>query len=71
MRALIIGGVAVACIGAFVFIRGASFTSHRNVLQVGDVKVTATEQRAIPAWAGVLGFVVGAGMVVVGIRRRA
>ena len=70
MRGLIIGGVAIACLGAFVFIRGASFTSRRNVLQVGDVKVTATEKRSIPPWAGVLGFVVGAGMVVAGIRRR-
>ena len=71
MRApIIIGGLIIA-IGAFVLLRGASFTSRRDVLKVGDVKVTADQQQTIPPWTGAAAIVAGAAIILSGTRRKA
>lgn len=70
MRPLTIAGIILIAIGAFVLIRGASFTSRREVLKVGDVKVSAEEQQFIPPWAGWLAIVAGGALAVAGARRR-
>ncbi len=70
MRPLTIAGIILIAFGAFVLVRGASFTSRRDVLKVGDVKVTADEQRSIPPWAGWLAVVAGGALAVAGVRRR-
>ena len=70
MRPLTIAGIILIAFGAFVLVRGASFTSRRDVLKVGDVKVTADEQRSIPPWAGWLAVVAGGALAVAGLRRR-
>lgn len=69
MRPLIIAGVSIACLGAFVLLRGGSFSSQRDVVAVGDVKITADHQQTVPPWAGGLALVLGAGLVVAGIRK--
>jgi drug/metabolite transporter (DMT)-like permease len=66
MRPLGIAGIILILFGAFVLVRGGSFTTKRDVLRVGDVKVTADEQQTIPGWAGVLGIVAGFVLVVAG-----
>lgn len=71
MRPLTIAGILLIAFGAFVLLRGASFTSRRDVLKVGDVQVTADEQQSIPPWAGWLSIVAGGAMAVAGARRRA
>ena len=71
MRPLTIAGILLIAFGAFVLLRGPSFTSRRDVLKVGDVKVTADEQQSIPPWAGWLSIVAGGAMAVAGARRRA
>lgn len=71
MRAFIIAGVVILGLGAFVLLRGASFTSERNVLKVGDVQITADQRQTVPPWAGVAALVVGAGLIVTGVRKRA
>ena len=70
MRPLTVAGIILIAFGAFVLVRGASFTSRRDVLKVGDVKVTADEQRSIPPWAGWLAVVAGGALAVAGVRRR-
>jgi hypothetical protein len=70
MRWSILGGIALICAGAFVLLRGASFTRQHDVVKVGDVKITANEREAVPTWAGVLGIVVGGGLVLTGVRKR-
>lgn len=70
MRPLTIAGIILIAFGAFVLVRGASFTSRRDVLKVGDVKVTADEQRSIPPWAGWVAIVAGGAFAVAGVRRR-
>jgi hypothetical protein len=71
MRTRLIVGILVLALGAFVLLRGASFMSRRDVLRVGDVKVTADERQAIPPWMGGAAMVMGAGLLLAGVRRRA
>ena len=71
MRPLVIVGIVIAALGAFVLIRGGSFTSQRDVLKVGDVKITADERQTIPPWVGGAGLLVGVALIVSGVRKRA
>jgi hypothetical protein len=71
MRVPILIGCLLIGIGAFVLLRGANFTSRRDVLKVGDLKVTADEQQSIPPWAGAAAIVAGVAIIVSGTRRRA
>jgi drug/metabolite transporter (DMT)-like permease len=71
MRPTGIAGIILIVFGAFVLLRGGSFTTKRDVLRVGDVKVTADEQQTIPGWAGVLSIVAGVVLLVTGSKKRA
>ncbi|HEV8150737.1 MAG TPA: hypothetical protein VGP61_11180 [Gemmatimonadales bacterium] len=71
MRPTGIAGIALILLGALVLLFGGSITTKREVLRVGDVKVTADEQRTIPAWAGVVSIVAGVVLVVTGTKQRA
>jgi hypothetical protein len=71
MRQFIIAGIVILGLGAFVLLRGASFTSRRDVLKVGDVKITADEQQSIPPWVGGAAMLVGVALIVAGTRKRA
>lgn len=71
MRQRIIAGIVILGLGAFVLLRGASFTSHRDVVEVGDVKITAEEHQSIPPWVGGAAVVAGLVLIVAGARKRA
>jgi len=71
MRQLIIAGIVILGLGAFVLLRGASFTSRHDVLKVGDVKITADEQQSVPPWVGGAAMLVGVALIVAGARKRA
>ncbi len=70
MRPLSLAGLALILVGAFLLIRGGTFTSRRDVLKVGDVKLTANEQQAIPSWVGGVAILAGAVVLAAGTRRR-
>lgn len=70
LRPLTLAGIVLVCLGAFVLLRGMSFTSRRNVLDVGDLKITADEQRSVPPWVGGVAVVVGAVLIVAGVRKQ-
>jgi len=71
MRLPIIIGIALLGLGAFVLLRGASFTSRRDVVRVGDVKLTADQQQTIPPWVGGVVILAGVASIVAGARKRA
>lgn len=71
MRGYLIAGIVVFVLGAFVLLRGANFITKRNVLEVGDVKITADEKQTVPPWTGGVAMVVGAALMVAGGRKRA
>ncbi len=71
MRPLIVAGIVLLGLGAFLLVRGGTFTSRKDVLKVGDVKITANERQSIPPWVGGVALLVGAGLLVAGARQRA
>ena len=71
MRKFLIAGIVILCLGAFVLLRGASFSTRRDVLQMGDMKITADQQQVIPPWVGWAALAVGTSLIVVGARKRA
>ncbi len=70
MRQLTIVGIVILGLGAFVLLRGASYTSRHDVVKVGDVKVTADEQQTIPPWVGWAAMAGGVALFVAGMRKR-
>ena len=70
MKPLLIAGVVVAALGAFVLTRGLSYPSHRSVLKVGDLSASVQHERAIPAWAGIVAVAGGALMIGISLRGR-
>jgi hypothetical protein len=71
MRPFIVAGIVLLGLGAFLLVRGGTFTSRKDVLKVGDVKITANERQSIPPWVGGMALLVGAGLLVAGVRQRA
>lgn len=69
MRPMLVAGVLLLVLGAFVLLRGGSFTTRKDVLKVGDVKITADEQQTIPTWVGGLALLAGLGLVVAGAQK--
>jgi hypothetical protein len=67
----LVAGVALLAVGAFILIRGPNVTTRRDVLEVGDVKITADQRQAIPPWAGGVAVAAGIALVVAGARKRA
>jgi len=64
MKPTVIAGIVIAGLGAFVLVKGLSYGSQSNVLKVGDLQVSAEEQRMVPAWVG--GVAVVGGLVLIG-----
>ena len=71
MRQFLIAGIILFGLGAFVLLRGASFTSRREVVKVGDVQISADQRQSIPPWVGGMAMVAGVALVFAGTRRRA
>lgn len=69
MRLSLIAGGALIAIGAFVLINGGSFTSRRDVIKIGDLKVSAEEQHPIRPWVAGVAILAGVGLLVTGKRR--
>ena len=70
MRPLSLAGIALICVGAFLLIRGGTFTTRRDVLDVGDVTLTANEKQTIPPWVGGVAIIAGVVVVAAGMRQR-
>jgi hypothetical protein len=71
MRQFILTGFVILGLGAFVLLRGASFTSWRDVLTISNVKVTPAEEHSSPIWAGGAAMLVGGALMLAGTRKRA
>lgn len=70
MKPLVIAGIVIAGLGAYVLLKGLTYRSQSNVLKVGDLQVTAEEHRLVPPWVG--GVAVAGGLVLIGagVRRQ-
>ena len=63
MRPAAIAGILLVLVGVFILVNGGSFTTRKDVLKVGDVKISADEKQSIPPWVAVVGIVAGVGLV--------
>lgn len=70
MKPMAIAGIVLVVLGAFIAFGGLNYNSQRSVMRVGDLKVSADEERAIPPWVGGVAIVGGVLLVVGGVRRR-
>jgi hypothetical protein len=73
MRPLIIAGILVAALGAFMLVRGPGFNSLSDMGHMGVGNTTAMangRQSAVP-WVGGVVLLVGLGLIVVSARKRA
>jgi len=70
MKPTVIAGIVIAGLGAYVLVKGLSYGSQSNVLKVGDLQVSAEEQRMVPAWVGGLAVVGGLVLIGAGVGKR-
>jgi uncharacterized membrane protein len=70
MRIPMLAGALLIVVGAFLLFSG-SFTSHRSVLDVGGLTVTAEEQHPVRPWIAGVVLVAGLVLVVTDLRRKA
>jgi len=71
MRISVVAGIVLLLAGGFFLWQGGSLTTRRDVLKVGDLKVTATEEHPIQPWVAGLAVAAGVVLVVAGARRKA
>ena len=71
MRPNMLAGVVVLVLGLFLVFRGGTFKEKHDVLKVGDLKITATEEKSIPDWVGWVALVGGVALLLSGTRKKA
>jgi hypothetical protein len=70
MKPIAIVGLLIALAGAWVTINGGSFTTREEIVDIGDVEISADREREIPMWAGIGAIVVGLAMVGAGMSKK-
>ena len=68
MKGILIGAMLMLGAGVFILARAPSVMTHREVLTVGDMHVSAEESQTLPRWLG--GALIAGGIVagIVGLR---
>jgi len=70
MKPMVIVGVILAALGAFVLMRGMSFNSDRSVIRMGGMEASVQERQSVPPWIGVVAVVGGVVLIANGLRGR-
>jgi uncharacterized membrane protein len=70
MKGLVLAGILVAAVGVYILVRGLSVTTSDTVLEVGGLKASVEQKRAVPSWVGVAAIVGGLVMVGAGARKK-
>jgi hypothetical protein len=70
MRGALIGGTVLSLLGAFILIRGVSYTHEESVFKLGGIEAKMQQERRIPQWIGGLGLGAGVVLVVIGFKKR-
>jgi hypothetical protein len=53
MKGLVLAGILVAALGTYILVRGLSVTTSDTLVEVGGLKASVEEKRAVPSWVGV------------------
>ena len=70
MKSTLVAGIAIACLGAYVLVKGLSYGAQSNVLKVGDLQVSAEEHHMVPPWVGGVAIVAGLLLIGTGMQKR-
>jgi uncharacterized membrane protein len=70
MRGLVLAGILVAAAGIYILVRGLTVTTSDTLVEVGGLKASVEEKRAVPSWVGVAAIVGGLVMVGAGARQK-
>ena len=70
MKGLVLAGFLVAALGVYVLVRGLSVTTSDTLVEVGGLKASIEEKRAVPSWVGVAAIVGGLVLVGAGARKK-
>ncbi len=71
MRPALLVGILLLLVGGFVLVRGGTFTSRRDVIDIGGVRVSADQRHSVTPWMAGLALVAGTVLVISSSRRRA
>jgi hypothetical protein len=69
MRLLIVTGILLAALGAFIVVKGLNIQS-RGTVHIGPIQSTVREQHTVPALFGWVAVVGGVLLVIAGSRRK-
>jgi hypothetical protein len=71
MRAgLIVIGIILVAAGIWVVAGHAFYQDTDTLVQVGSAKLTATHDKGVPQWIGIVGIVVGALLAIGGFMQK-
>lgn len=65
MRTVLISGIALAAIGLYLLLKGASYSREESVFKIGGLEAKVQQQHRVPEWVG--GVALGAGGVLIGL----
>jgi hypothetical protein len=66
MRARTLIGALLILAGGYVIARGVSYTSSKNVVDVGGLRISAEERHPVPTWVGGIAAIAGLVLVFAG-----
>ena len=67
---LLIGAVLIL-VGGIIIAKGVSYTSKRDVVDLGGIRISADEKTPVSPWIGGIAALVGLGLVFSsGVRKR-
>ncbi|MES2305208.1 MAG: hypothetical protein V4558_06860 [Gemmatimonadota bacterium] len=69
MRPTGIAGLVLIVLCVVVLVTGGGFTTKKDILKIGDVKVTADDKQSIPPWVAGVGIIAGIGLLATSRRR--
>ena len=70
MKGLVLAGILVAALGIYILVRGLSVTTSDTLVEVGGLKASVEEKRAVPSWVGVAAIVGGLVLAGAGARKK-
>ena len=66
MRQFVLAGVLLCIVGGALYLRGGGITTRKEILEFGDVKVTAPEEHKFPNWIAPALILCGVGLALYG-----
>ncbi len=70
VRQSILAGVMLLILGGALYLRGNGFSTRKEILELGDVKVTAPEEHTFPNWVAPVLVIGGVGLLLYGGMRK-